>query len=197
MRLSARLCVPALALALSAPALALTTVYTTTLSGAAESPPNASLGTGTATVTIDDVAKTFRLQTSFSGLTGNVTNAHIHCCTGTANTGTAIPATRTPTLLGFPAGLTHGVFDQTYDMTLAGSWNAAFVTAQGGTTAQAFTAFVSGLDAGKAYLNIHSTSFSGGEIRGFLAPVPEPASMALMLGGLGLLVWTTRRRALI
>jgi hypothetical protein len=39
--------------------------------------------------------------------------------------------------------------------------------------------------AGKTYLNIHSQAFRGGGIRGFLEPVPEPATM--MIAGTALL----------
>jgi hypothetical protein len=35
-------------------------------------------------------------------------------------------------------------------------------------------------------VNIHTTQFPGGEIRGFLDAVPEPAAWALMLLGFGL-----------
>jgi hypothetical protein len=54
-------------------------------------------------------------------------------------------------------------------MTSAASYNPAFVTANGGTTAGAEAALLAGLEAGQAYLNIHTTMFPGGEIRGFLA----------------------------
>ena len=33
--------------------------------------------------------------------------------------------------------------------------------------------------AGTSYLNIHTNTFAGGEIRGFLTAVPEPSSMIL------------------
>ena len=36
----------------------------------------------------------------------------------------------------------------------------------------------------KSYFNIHSGAFPGGEIRGFLAPVPEPTTMLLLGSGL-------------
>lgn len=178
----------ALALFLSGThALGQTNVYSVVLDGLSESPPNASPGTGVGTVTLDLGLQTMRVQTNFSGLIGNVTNAHIHCCTAAPNAGIVGVATPTPTFPGFPAGGTSGVYDATFDMTLASSYNAAFVTANGGTVAAAFTALTAGMDSGRAYLNIHSTQFSGGEIRGFLQLVPEPISgslAAIVAGGL-------------
>ena len=41
----------------------------------------------------------------------------------------------------------------------------------------------SALMAGNIYMNIHSSAFPGGEIRGFLTPVPEPATTAAIAGG--------------
>ena len=38
---------------------------------------------------------------------------------------------------------------------------------------------MSAMAAGKTYWNIHSTTFTGGEIRGFLTAVPEPTALAL------------------
>lgn len=155
--------------------------YSTALSGPAEAPPNASPGTGWATLWLDTTAHTMRLETSFSGLLGNTTAAHIHCCTSTPEAGTAGVATQVPNFVGFPQGVTAGVYDSTFDLTAVTSWNPAFITASGGSPGLAEAALLAGLNADKAYLNIHTTQFGGGEIRGFLSrDVPEPALPALL-----------------
>ena len=165
----------ALAAALFAiPAFGAPVVYTATLSGAAEAPPNASTGTGTATVTIDAALHTMRVEVTFSGLISLNTNCHIHAATAVPFTGTAGVATTLPTFAGFPSGVTGGNYDNTLNMTLAGSYNPAYVTANGGTTASAEAALFQAIADGKAYLNIHSQQFPGGEIRGFLTPAPVP-----------------------
>lgn len=86
-----------------------------------------------------------------------------------------------------------GSYDQTFDMTQTSSFNAAFVTANGGTVGSAMNAFFTGLDAGKMYLNIHTTNTPGGEIRGFFSLVPEPTAFSLVASGL-LAIATYRRR---
>ena len=53
-----------------------------------------------------------------------------------------------------------------------------------GSTAAAEAALASFLAAGTAYLNVHSTEFPSGEIRGFLAPIPLPATLVPLLAGL-------------
>jgi hypothetical protein len=184
----------AVAAAIALPTQAAILEYEATLSGLQEVPPNASPGTGTAEVTIDTLLNTMRVQASFSGLLGLTTVAHIHCC---ALPGFNAPvATTTPTFPGFPAGVTAGTYDQIFDMTLASSYRAGFITDNGGTPATAFAALLTGLDAGEAYFNVHTAMFPGGEIRGQLSRVPEPASAALLLAALGLLA-ATRRRATV
>lgn len=149
-------------------------------------------GTGFARVDFDIVAHTMRVQVSFTGLSGNTTVAHIHGPTALPGIGTAGVMTTTPTFSGFPAGVKFGAYDFTLDTRSATTYRAAFITANGGTVDGAEAAFYSSLLAGTAYLNIHSTTYPGGEIRGFLNEVPEPASITTMaIGSIGLLL---RRR---
>ncbi len=155
-------------------------VYQVNLSGAAEAPPNASPGTGSGLITIDTDTHLISYDITFAGLLGTTTAAHIHCCTASPGTGTAGVATTTPVFPGFPLGVSSGTFNATFDMSLPASWNAAFITANGGTPAGAEAAFAAGIAAGQAYFNIHSAVFPSGEIRDFLTPVPEPATLALL-----------------
>jgi hypothetical protein len=166
------------------PAHATQIVYTTTMAGPNESPPVMSDGVGLSIVTIDTASLTMRVQAVFNGLTGTVTVAHVHCCTEPSGLGNAGVATRTPTFPGFPVGTTFGYYDVTFDMRQAGSWNSTFIADNGGSPASAFTAFVNGMNAGSAYLNIHSTFAPGGEIRGFYAPnSPIPLHQELFANG--------------
>lgn len=157
-------------------------VFTTTLTGPQEVPPTASPGIGSALVTLDTLTNQLTINLAFAGLLSPTTAAHIHCCAGP--TGTAIPATTVPSFPGFPLGVTTGTYLQTFDLTLASTYNPAFITASGGTVAAAQAAFIAGLLSGQTYLNIHSVQFPGGEIRGQLQAVPEPATLLLLSTGI-------------
>src|SRR5260370_35063785 len=106
---------------------AATLTYDASLSGPAESPPNGSPGTGFATVTIDTILDTMRVNVSFSGLVALDTASHIHCCTALPAIATAGVASTVPTFTGFPLGVTSGSYDHIFDMTMLSSYNPAFV----------------------------------------------------------------------
>lgn len=165
------------------------------LSGPNEAPPVASPGTGFAVVTYDTLTHVMRVQVSFADLVGTTTASHIHAPTAIPLAGTAGVATAVPTFPGFPLGVTSGAYDRSFDMTLASSYNPAFVTAQGGTPALAEAVLINSLLADKAYLNIHTTFARGGEIRGFLhQAVPDASATIGLLGAVMVAITVARKR---
>ena len=157
--------------------------YDATLLGSSEVPANASAATGFAEVIIDNALNTMRVEVTFSGLSGIAAASQIHCCTASPDTGNADIASQTPSFTGFPLGVTSGTYDHTFDMTLTSSYSSSFTASNGGTPSGAFAALMAGLNDDDAYLNIQSTVFFGGEIRGFLQAVPEPSTWAMMMLG--------------
>ncbi len=130
--------------------------FKATLNGASEVPANASTATGLFTATLDTSTNVFTYETTFSGLTSNVNNGHIHGpAAAGVNSGTTINFNTLP-------GATFS-FGQT-----AGTARGTVVL----NAATQITATVNGdslkklLFAGLTYANIHTVNNAGGEIRG-------------------------------
>jgi hypothetical protein len=153
-------------------------------------------GTGSASALLDLDLVTLDLDGSFTGLSGPATEIRIHCCTSAGGTGTAEAATAVANPAGFPVGAVSGPFSMAFDLTTGDSYTSSFMAISGGTVSDALNALVFGLQDGKAYVVVATTANPGGELSGFLAPIPEPsAAMLLLVGLVGLvLVGATARR---
>ena len=169
--------------------------YRAVASGALESPPNPS--PGTSLVTIDLGGKEMFVDMPFRDLDGTTTDAHIHCCTGTAFTGVAPVAVP---FQDFPMGVTAGTYSKAIPLDDAMSYDPAFVSTHGGTASSAETALIDAINANEAYVNIHTSLYPNGELRGWLVaapPVPETAEWSMLAVGLAGLMWMSRRRPMV
>lgn len=190
--------VVALLAALIAPAHAAVLVWGGNLSSSQEIPANPSTATGFGTVRYDDSTNVLTIDLSWTGLTGDATRGHIHCCVTAppGNAGIALDFWNAPAPR--PAS---GSFSATYDLDLLNPFTVAFTAANGGTTAGAFAAFQAAMDAmipgnnntARAYFNLHTAANPGGEIRGNISAIPEPSSAMLLVAGLGALLLGARR----
>jgi hypothetical protein len=139
------------------------------LDGLHETPPNGSPGTGNALITIDTTADTVSFNVPFANLASPGTDSHIHF---------GAPGQAGPVLMPLESlnGSTSGM--------LKGTVNASSLVPDPVDHVMTLKDLVSAGQAGNLYVNLHSQLFPAGEIRGQLAAVPEPSTMALMLAGL-------------
>ena len=136
-------------------AQAATLIFNGVLQGSQEVPANASAGTGSVSLSIDSVTRDWTLTGNFANLSANSSNAHIH--------GPALPGVSAGVIVGLPytSGATSGS-----------------ISGAGTFTVPQFNDLV-GL---KYYVNLHSTSFPGGELRAQLIPETSSAVLAASAG---------------
>jgi hypothetical protein len=182
------------AASVAAPAFAQSgmTTWKAVAAGALEEPPNPS--PGLSVTTIDLSGTQMFVDTPFSGLLGTTVMAHIHCCTTEAFRGVAPVAVPFD---DFPTGVNAGTYANAIPLYEETSYDPAFLASHGGTPQGAASALLDAIAANEAYVNIHTSRYPNGEIRGFLvaAPVPEPGEWAMLGAGLSGLMWMRRRRS--
>ena len=120
----------------AAPAMAATEKFTADLTSTAVVPPAASTASGTADVTFDTASKMLTWTVTYKGLTGKPTAAHFHG----------------PAAVGANAGPVVGLTGS-LDSPIKGSFTLNDKQA-------------SELEAGMWYLNVHTSKYADGEIRG-------------------------------
>lgn len=137
-------------------------------------------------ITFDDVTNDLTINVGwgsgngFTDLTGNATAGHIHGFT-TSNS---------PASFLENAGVMIG-------LNSLGGWNPSATGGGFSGTVNLSGAQETALLNGQLYLNFHTATNSGGEIRGQLMAVPEPASVAAVMAvaALGLVALRRRRTA--
>ncbi len=137
------------------------------LKGFNEVPAVSTAATGRFKASVDKASNTIRYELSYSGLEGDVRQSHIHIGQRGVNGGitlwlcqTATNPSPTPaTTPGCPqSGTVNGVLSATDVIGPTGQGIAATEIAE----------VLAAIRAGVAYVNVHSSKFPGGEIRGQL-----------------------------
>jgi len=156
--------------------------FTVSLDPTQEASPTAGrTGSGIGTLTLSGTVLSFDI--TFTGLSSTFGADHIH--------GPAAATPSTTASVIYPLQSFTTTSDGGHAGTIVGS--VSLVPLQNGAYTVAQQLF--DLNNGLWYVNVHTATFGGGEIRGQILPVPEPSTLALAGLGLGgLLFWKLRRR---
>lgn len=135
------------------------------LSGFHEVVPVLTTGSGEFTATVDPTRTSLTFTLSYSGLLADATQAHIHFGQRGVNGGVMVFFC---TNLTPPAGVPQPKPCPLREGTVEGTVTAADVV---GPTGQGITPFnfdnvISAILSGHTYVNVHSTRWPGGELRG-------------------------------
>jgi hypothetical protein len=187
-------------LALGGPAHA-DMIFTANLTHSQESPPTPDRGFfGTAIFDLNDARTALSFTVTVNGIdvTGtqtpdtsdNLVAAHIH---GGAPAGMNASVVWGFFGMPFNAASPSDVVMTPFPTGAGGTFTTTWLMNQGnGTT---LTDQLPNLLGGLTYINFHTVANPGGEIRGQILPVPEPATITLLgLGALGVISYGWRRR---
>jgi hypothetical protein len=134
------------------------------LTGYQENVDVSTVAGGSFEVTLDDDARTLTYTLSYSGLEGNVQQAHIHFGKRAINGGITVFLCGTATSPG-PAGTPTCPQEGTVSRTVTAADILSPGTPPQGIEAGNFEELAAALRSGHAYANVHSTKWPGGEIR--------------------------------
>ena len=151
---------------LALPRVALAETVHVQLTGYEEVPALSSAASGRFRAFIDDAAGTIRYELSYSGLTGNVLMGHIHFGQLGVNGGISLWLCQTADFVD-PTGLAPTCVQSGTVTGLLTQANVVGPAEQGIAPAE-FDEIVAAIRTGVAYVNVHSATFPGGEIRGQL-----------------------------
>jgi hypothetical protein len=143
-----------------------TEVSTGTMSGYFEPPSVSSAASGSFAARIDDAASEIHFTLTYSGLEGDVRQAHIHFGQRSVNGGISLwlcETTANPRPVGSP-DVPDCPQSGTVEFTLTDD-HVVGPAAQGIAIGE-FEEIVAAIRAGRAYANVHSSKFPGGEVRG-------------------------------